>query len=333
VDLREEGASDVRRGTQHSSASVSVTSKDSCYLVATMSDKPVAMHFWESFAHKTANSMNETALGRKIQVTTLRTFSYAWVRQVIARRMLAHGLDEILTLQPDRGVLFVANHRTFFDLYCLMLACYMGPAPWAKQLNFPVRSNFFYDSPLGVVVNYLCCGASMYPPIYRQPERRAQNDESLDKIVDLLKTPGNVIGLHPEGTRGQGDDPYTFLPAQPGVGKMALLAQPLIIPMFVNGLSNDFIADSKLTWKKNARQIRPIIGIFGKPIDYSKFLADKPRPALYKKCADYLMAEVHKLTPLEQDLRAQCVAGQISDDDPRWLSNRKAVHPLYARPG
>jgi 1-acyl-sn-glycerol-3-phosphate acyltransferase len=287
----------------------------------------------ENVAHRVARGFNETHAGRAIQNATLRTFSYAWVRQVIARRMLTSGLDEILALQPERGVLFVANHRSFFDLYSLMLACYMGPAPWAKQLNFPVRSNFFYDHPLGMFVNYFCCGGSMYPPIYRQSERRAQNDESLDKIVEILRTPGNVIGLHPEGTRNQSDDPYTFLPAQPGAGKMALLAQPTIIPMFVNGISNDFLGDSKFNWHPRARQIRPIIGVFGPPIDYSKFLGEKPRPALYKKCADFLMAEVHKLTPMEKSLREQCVAGNISNDDPRWLTNRGKVSPLYARPG
>ncbi len=296
--------------------------------------KPGApMELWERVAHKIARGFNETKPGRWVQNSTLRTFSYAWVRQVIARRMLTSGLDEILALHPERGVLFVANHRSFFDLYSLMLACYMGPAPWAKQLNFPVRSNFFYDHPAGIFVNYFCCGGSMYPPIYRQTERRAQNDESLDKIVEMLRTPGNVIGLHPEGTRNKNDDPYTFLPAQPGAGKMALLAQPTIIPMFVNGISNDFLGDSKFNWHPDARRIRPIIGVFGPPIDYSKFLGEKPRPALYKKCADFLMSEVHKLTPIEKDLRAQCVAGKIADDDPRWLDNRRTVHPLYARPG
>ena len=78
-------------------------------------------------------------------------------------------------------------------------------------------------------------GGAMYPPIYRQAERRKLNDDALDKMVDIVKTRGNVLGMHPEGTRGKGDDPYTFLPAQPGVGKLALVAQPVVVPAFILG--------------------------------------------------------------------------------------------------
>mgnify|MGYP001480307136 CR=1 FL=1 len=44
-------------------------------------------------------------------------------------------------------------------------------------------------------------------------------------VAALPDQPGTVVGLHPEGTRGKGPDPYTFLPAQPGVGKLALVAE------------------------------------------------------------------------------------------------------------
>ena len=108
--------------------------------------------------------------------------------------------------------MLVSNHRSFFDQYAMLLACYMGPVPWAKRLFFPVRSNFFYDQPLGIVVNAAVAGGAMYPPIYRQAERRALNDEALDKMVEILRKPGNVLGMHPEGTRGKGADPYKFLP-------------------------------------------------------------------------------------------------------------------------
>ena len=142
--------------------------------------------------------------------------------------------------------MLVANHRSFFDQYAMLLACYMGPVPWAQALYFPVRSNFFYDQPLGIVVNAAIAGGAMYPPIFRQAERRALNDEALDKMVEILQQPGNVLGMHPEGTRGKGPDPYAFLPAQPGVGKLALLAKPIVIPAFIHGLGNNIVAGHRV---------------------------------------------------------------------------------------
>ena len=68
----------------------------------------------------------------------------------IARTVEEH-VDELVAFRPETGVMLVSNHRSFFDQYAMLLACYMGPVPWAKRLYFPVRSNFFYDQPLGDV--------------------------------------------------------------------------------------------------------------------------------------------------------------------------------------
>jgi 1-acyl-sn-glycerol-3-phosphate acyltransferase len=228
--------------------------------------------------------------------------------------------------------MFVANHRSFFDQYCMLLACYMGPVHWSKALYFPVRANFFYDQPLGLFVNAAVAGGAMYPPIYRQSDRRQLNDEALDKMVDILRKPGNVLGMHPEGTRGKGDDPYTFLPAQPGVGKLALVAQPIVIPAFILGLGNNILDDIRQNFTREARTTKSVITVFGAPLDYSDLMAEKPRPALYKKTADRFMAEIKKLSEREKALRADIVAGKISPDDPRWLANRPAGK-LYAREG
>ena len=286
----------------------------------------------ERFALRFAELANEDPRGKWLQTRFLRGVSYVWVRAAIANRMLVDGLDDLVALRPETGVMFVANHRSFFDQYCMLLACYMGKVPWAKRLSFPVRSNFFYDQPLGVVINAAIAAGAMYPPIFRQAERRALNDEALDKMVDILRRPGNVLGMHPEGTRGKGPDPYTFLPAQPGVGKLALVAQPVVIPAFILGLGNNIVRDIQLNFTAGARRDHAVITVFGKPIDYSDLLAEKPRPVLYKKAADRFMAEIGKLAARERELRAELHVGGISDDDPRWLANRP-VGKLYAREG
>jgi 1-acyl-sn-glycerol-3-phosphate acyltransferase len=287
----------------------------------------------EKLALKFAELANDDARGKWLQTRFLRGFSYVWVRAALANRMLVEGLDELCALDPgDTGVMLVSNHRSFFDQYAMLLACYMGPVPWAKRLYFPVRSNFFYDQPLGIFVNAAVAGGAMYPPIYRQAERRALNDEALDKMVEILRTPGNVLGMHPEGTRGKGDDPYTFLPAQPGVGKLALVGKPMVIPAFTLGLGNNIAEDIKWNFTRGARRDHAVISVFGDPLDFTDLMAEKPRPTLYKKTADRFMAAIKKLSEREKELRADLKAGRISDDDPRWIAGRP-VGKLYAREG
>ena len=295
-----------------------------------MADAPLSR--LERLAVRFGELANEDPRGKWLQTRFLRGVSYVWVRAAIARRMFVEGLDGLMALRPATGVMLVSNHRSFFDQYAMLLACYMGPVPWAKRLYFPVRSNFFYDQPLGLMVNAVVAGGAMYPPIYRQSERRALNDDALDRMVEIVRRPGNVLGMHPEGTRGKGPDPYTFLPAQPGAGKLALIAQPLVIPAFIHGLSNDAIGDIRANFARDARSHRAVIVVFGDPIDYADLCVEKPRPTLYKKCADRFMAQVGKLSVRERELRAELAAGRITEDDPRWIDDRP-VSRLYAREG
>ena len=286
----------------------------------------------ERLALRFAEAANENPRGKWLQTQFLRGVSYVWVRACLANRMFVEGLEDLKALRPERGVMLVANHRSFFDQYAMLLACYMGQIHWSKRLSFPVRSNFFYDQPLGIVVNAAIAGGAMYPPIYRQAERRGKNDEALDKMVEILKQPGNVLGMHPEGTRGKGPDPYVFLPAQPGVGKLALLAKPTVLPAFIHGLGNNVVEDVKWNFGPEARRSHAVITVFGPPVNYDDLLAEKPRPTLYKKAADRFMAEIGKLRDRERELRAQIMPGAITHDDVRWLGNLP-VNKLYAREG
>jgi 1-acyl-sn-glycerol-3-phosphate acyltransferase len=295
-----------------------------------MPDAPLSR--LERFALRFAELANETPRGKWLQTQFLRSVSYTWVRAGIARRVLADGLDRIMQLEPDTGVMLVSNHRSFFDQYVMLLACYMGPVSWAKRLYFPVRSNFFYDQPLGLFVNAAVAAGAMYPPIYRQAERRALNDDAIDRMVHILRTPGSVLGMHPEGTRGKGPNPYVFLPAQPGVGKLAVVARPLVIPTFILGLGNNIVQDIRWNFERNTRRDHAVLLLFGEPFDLAPFLDEKPRPTVYKRVADALMQAIGALSAREKELRVELRSGRISEDDPRWLTNRP-IGKLYAREG
>ncbi len=283
----------------------------------------------ERLALRMAGATNTHPIGQLLQDRFLRGVTYTWVRAGIAHRCLFDGLDGLIARNPERGVLLASNHRSFFDQYAMLLALYLTGTPWCRRINFPVRANFFYEHPLGMLVNWGVAAGVMWPPVFRQRERAEANKRTVDQLVGMLQRRGTVIGVHPEGTRGKGPDPYEMLPAMPGIGQIALQAKPMVIPAFVLGLNNDFVAELRDNFRPHIRRTRPVIAVFGEPIDYSAFTTSKPRPALYKKTADLIRDQIAALIPREKELRAACAAGEIADDDPRWLTNRPH-NPWYA---
>jgi 1-acyl-sn-glycerol-3-phosphate acyltransferase len=210
-------------------------------------------------------------------------------------RLRVHGLERLRDVPRDAPVLLVSNHRTFFDLFVLAQVLLTR---WPRAVSFPVRSNFFYDNPLGVAISLLMSGASMFPPFFRATEKKPFNRVSLQVLIDKLKKPGEMVGFHPEGTRSKTDDPYTLLPAQPGAGELALKARPVVIPAFVNGMTNSVWAELKAT----LRGERPVNLVYGAPVD----LGDWPpetRLSHHKRCADLLAAKIAELGAEERSLR------------------------------
>jgi 1-acyl-sn-glycerol-3-phosphate acyltransferase len=158
-----------------------------------------------------------------------------------SRRLHIHGLEHLKQFRAPERVLVVCNHRTFFDFFVITAIVY-----WRTQLShriiFPVRSSFFYDHPLGPLVNAAMSGMRMFPPVMRTENvrRRATfNEYSVQRSIEELAVPGTVMGLHPEGTRNKNADPYKLLRARGGVGRIALGSpQARIIPAFVLGMGN-----------------------------------------------------------------------------------------------
>ena len=218
---------------------------------------------------------------------------------LVFRRIVVRGLEHVERIPPDASILLVANHRTFFDLFILGLILVRT---WRRRWrpSFPVRANFFYENPVGLLICLLLSGGSMFPPFFRKPRSKAFNRYSLAIVLDKLRRPGNLIGFHPEGTRNKGANPYQLLPAQPGAGEVALKARPVVIPAFINGLSN------KLTREvlSNLRARDPVIAVFGEPIDLAPFPAET-RLVHHKRCSDLFCARIYALMDEEKAIRRE----------------------------
>ncbi len=274
----------------------------------------------ERFAIALGRAANESAPGRRAQMLFHDYFTRRWVNLAIGRRVYLDNIEAFVELNPDRGVMLCANHRSFFDMYVAMLSIFKRECRWFNSIVFPVRSEFFYERPLGVVMNMAIGGGTMYPPIFRDRKRAAYNDDAIERLKQLVTRPGAVVGMHPEGTRNKGDDPYKLLPAQPGAGQIALQAKPIVMTYFMNGLTNAFVKEVRHAYRPGTHRTDPVILTFGtEPVDYSDLAAKKPRLALYKKTSDRIMANIAALGERERELRDRIVSGDIGDDDPGWL--------------
>jgi 1-acyl-sn-glycerol-3-phosphate acyltransferase len=167
------------------------------------------------------------------------------------------------------------------------------------KLFFPVRAKFFYTSPLGWLVNFVMGWFAMYPPFFREEkdaEKREFDKFSLRKLINLCSQgDSHVIGFHPEGKRNLNVDPYSFLPAQPGIGKIIMASRPQIIPVFIAGLGNDLPKQVLGNWS-GGEKIRIY---FGAPIDLSDFYTKRDSLRTHKEIADFLMQKISELA--EQD--------------------------------
>jgi 1-acyl-sn-glycerol-3-phosphate acyltransferase len=167
-----------------------------------------------------------------------------------------------------------------------------------------VRSNFFYDNPLGPFVNGVMSFFAMYPPIFRQPSMAAFNLAGLDEIVRLLRQGGTLVGVHPEGTRKKDDDPYTLLPAQPGIGRLIYHARVPVIPVFVNGLGNSI---PKQIAGNVTKKGSPVHIVFGAPVDFGSLYDATPSPRVYKRLSETALEAIAALGQEERELRARGV--------------------------
>jgi len=208
--------------------------------------------------------------------------------------MNVFGVENVVNSDSSRPLILVANHRSFFDMYTVSSVMFRRTTRPIK-LFFPVRAKFFYDSFSGWFVNLVMGWWSMYPPFFREEgegEKRRFDKFSVRELIRISSEgEGHIIGFHPEGKRNLNSDPYSFLPAQPGIGKVVLNAQPQVIPVFVAGLGNDLPKQIMGNWK-GGEKVRIW---FGESIDLSQFEGKRDSLRAQKEIADFLMEKIAEL--------------------------------------
>jgi 1-acyl-sn-glycerol-3-phosphate acyltransferase len=230
-----------------------------------------------------------------------RTIGQTWITLATYNLHRIHHLERLEPLAPRRSFILVCNHRSFFDLYVLTAALLRWKL--RHRIVFPVRSNFFYDTPAGFFVNGVMSFFAMYPPLFRDKRLATLNALGLEELAGLLRAGGTLVGIHPEGRRNPGDDPYDLLPAKSGVGRLILAARGVpVVPVFTNGLLPNNLPRQVLS-NFDGTGIK-IHSVFGNPIDFGELLNEPMSPRLCARVSQRCLQEVRKLGEEEKALRA-----------------------------
>lgn len=229
-----------------------------------------------------------------------RVIGSTWIHHFTKHLRHVYGEERLPVLERRQSYVLVSNHRSFFDLYVVTGHLVRKGLP--HRIVFPVRSTFFYTRPLGLFVNGVMSFFAMYPPIFRERRQLALNPTSLDELAWLLRRGGMFAGLHPEGTRKRDDDPYTFLPAQRGVGRVIHQARVPVIPVFINGLINDLPRQIMSNFDGKGRRI---VVVFGEPIDFSDLYEKPGSQRVHQAIADRTLEAIGKLGEEERVRRAE----------------------------
>jgi 1-acyl-sn-glycerol-3-phosphate acyltransferase len=256
-----------------------------------------ALNSLEKIGFSITHRMNQGAW-KRFWTFCQRHIGSLWIYLATYNLMNVFGLENVENSDPDRPLLLVANHRSYFDLYTVSSVLFRRTKR-PITLFFPVRAKFFYTSPLGWLVNLVMGWWAMYPPFFYKNEQREFDKFSLRRLVQLCTLGrGNVIGLHPEGKRNKNSDPYSFLPAQPGVGKIVYSARPQVITVFIAGLGNDLPKQIMGNWT-GGEKVRLY---FGEPVDLSAFYEKRDAVRTHKEIADFLMAKIAELAEKDKGL-------------------------------
>ncbi|MDE6026361.1 MAG: 1-acyl-sn-glycerol-3-phosphate acyltransferase [Lachnospiraceae bacterium] len=176
-------------------------------------------------------------------------------------------------IPSDGPVLYVGNHRSYFDILVYHEAI-------GKPVGFIAKMEMRKLPLLPLYMDDIGC-------LFLERDNIKQGLEIINQGAEYLKL-GHSMILFPEGHRNQGEE---LLPFKEGGYKMAEKAKCPIVPVAISG--SDLLLESAP--KKHVRKGKVIIE-FGKPI-YPMELPPKERKALLATLPDIIqgMRDKHKI--------------------------------------
>ena len=157
---------------------------------------------------------------------------------------------------PDEPVLFIGNHRSFFDILLTYSRCpgRTGYVAKKEMERYPLLSNWMRN---------LYC-------LFLDREDIKQGLKTILQAADYVKS-GISVCIFPEGTRNKNADETEMLPFHDGSFKIATRAKSPIIPIAISNSAN--------IWEANFPKMTPthVVIEYGKPIIPSELDRDTQR--------------------------------------------------------
>src|ERR1700704_2261755 len=147
--------------------------------LAPPSEELAVLSTFERFAFRLTHRMNQGGW-KRFWSWCQSVFGAGWIKLGTYNLMRVYGLENIEAVDHGSPIVLVANHRSFFDFYTLSSVLYYRTR-WPKQLFFPVRGRFFYQSPAGLLVNLIMGWWSMYPPFFSGGDKPLIEKREFDK--------------------------------------------------------------------------------------------------------------------------------------------------------
>lgn len=191
------------------------------------------------------------------------------------RKMLVVAGTEITVIGeeniPDEPVLFIGNHRSYFDILLTYSRCKRLTGYIAKKemLRYPLLRDW---------MKRLYC-------LFLDRENPKEGLKTILQAIDLIKQ-GVSICIFPEGTRNEGEE-LSLLPFHSGSFKIAEKTGCAIIPISMNNTASIF--------ENHLPRVRKthVILEYGKPI-YPGELDKETRRKLASYCQDIIQETIRR---------------------------------------
>lgn len=172
---------------------------------------------------------------------------------------------------PDEAVLFIGNHRSFFDILLTYSRC--------KRLTGYVAKKEMEKIPLlSTWMKYLYC-------LFLDRENPKEGLKTILQGIDYIKK-GISICIFPEGTRNKGEE-LSMLPFRDGALKMATKTGCAIVPISMNNTAAIF--ENQFPRIKKVH----VVIEYGKPI-YVKDLDKEDAKHIGRYCQHVIQETIEK---------------------------------------
>ncbi len=203
---------------------------------------------------------------------SLRQTIFWSLNYLITRLVWGTRVEGQLPIEPGKGAVIVANHRSSIDPSFIQI-CLRRVVYWMVAREY--------------------CEAPAIGWLLREfqviPVGRGGIDTAATKLAIRLARQGGLIGMFPEGRINTAPDKQLLLPGRPGAALVALKARVPIIPVFIDGAPYNGTSLGPLFMRAMVRVK------IGQPIDISAYFGREKEEGVTQEITLRAMREMAKL--------------------------------------